>query len=75
MPRHLISIDEAKAFLKQPHRIELASSHGKGSSKRIAAVLDGVWDSEPEYIVTVHGEEVYSGLDLSDAIETYNSHD
>ena len=75
MPRHEIEPYEVQAWLNKPIRIELAASYGFGSAKKIEAVLETVWSSDPQFVVTDHDAVVFSGTDLTEAVDFYNSRD
>jgi len=68
MKKHTINKEDLKGFIKE---IELAASHGNGTSKTLIAHVN--FDNKGIYFKVIsQGETFAEELDLNRAIDTYN---
>lgn len=66
MPRHTITFEEMSDYLNQEGWNVAASSHGKGSSKKLEVSTRGM------FRVTTHDKVTYQGGSLGVAVDAYN---
>lgn len=69
--RHTITLDEVKASVFTPFKHHIASSSGKGSSKRLVISVS-LAPTKVGFEVVDHDRIVYEGDDIEAAVNAYN---